>query len=55
MTVAIFCDVEQCSVSRRFEGTYYIYLQGRISAEQETSVQQVARLILDLEYGGDVS
>jgi hypothetical protein len=30
-------------VNRRFGGTYHLHVQGRKSAEQETSVQQVAR------------
>jgi hypothetical protein len=43
--VAIFWDVALYSpnVNRRFGGTYRLHHQGKKSAEQETSVQQVAR------------
>jgi hypothetical protein len=43
MIVAVFWDIAQCSpnANRRFEGTYQLHLQGRKSAEQETSVRQV--------------
>jgi hypothetical protein len=42
MNVAIFWDIAPCSpyVNQRFGGTYHLYLQGKKSAEQETSVQQ---------------
>jgi hypothetical protein len=41
---AIFWNTAPCSpyVSRRFEGFYRLHLQDRKSAEQETSVQQMA-------------
>jgi hypothetical protein len=44
MNVAIFWDIEPCSpyVDRRFGGTYHLHFQGRKSADQETSVQQMA-------------
>jgi hypothetical protein len=47
MNVAIFWDIAPCSpyVNRCFGGTYHLRLQDRKSAEQETSVQQVPRLI----------
>jgi hypothetical protein len=35
-------------VNRRFGGKYHLHLQGRKSAEQETSVKQVARLVAAL-------
>jgi hypothetical protein len=40
MITAIFRDIAPCSpyMNRRFGGTYHLHLQGRISAEQETSV-----------------
>jgi hypothetical protein len=39
MKVAIFCDIAQCipHVKQSFGGTYHLHLQGRKSAEQETS------------------
>jgi hypothetical protein len=42
--VAIFWDIAPSTpyVNRRFGGTYHLHLQGRKSAEQETSMQQVA-------------
>jgi hypothetical protein len=45
MNVAIFWDIQSCSpyVNRRFGGTFHLHLQGRKSAEQDTSVQVVAR------------
>jgi hypothetical protein len=55
MDVAIFWDIEPCSphVNRRFEGAYRFHLQGRKSAEQDTSVQEVAGKAFDPEYGTD--
>jgi hypothetical protein len=59
MNVAFFRDTVQCSlyVNRHFRGTYHLYLQGKKSAKQGTSVQQVARqnspLIFEPEDGGD--
>jgi hypothetical protein len=43
--VAIFGDIAPCSPyeNRHFGGTYHLHLQCRKSAEQETSVQQMAR------------
>jgi hypothetical protein len=43
--VAIFLDIVPRSmyVNRRFGRTYNLNLQGRKSAEQDTSVQQVTR------------
>jgi hypothetical protein len=43
--VIVFWDISPCSpyVNRRFGGTYHLHLQGRKSAEQETSVYQRAR------------
>jgi hypothetical protein len=43
INVAIFWDIQPCSpyVNRRFGGTYYLHLQGRKSAEQETSEHRV--------------
>jgi hypothetical protein len=40
MNVAIFWDVEPCGpyMNRRFGGTHHLHIQGRKSAEQETSV-----------------
>jgi hypothetical protein len=32
-------------VNQRFGGTYHLLLQGRKSSEQETNVEQVARLV----------
>jgi hypothetical protein len=48
MNVAIFWDIALCSpyANRRFGGKYRLHLQDRKSAEQETSVQQVASHIL---------
>jgi hypothetical protein len=45
MNVAIFWNMAPCSpyVNRRFEATYNLHLQGRKSAEQETSVYRVPR------------
>jgi hypothetical protein len=47
MNIASFWDRVQCNlyVNRRFGGTYHLQLQDRKSAEQETSVQQAARLV----------
>jgi hypothetical protein len=48
LNVAIFWDVTLCSpyVNQRFVGTYHPYIQGRKSAEQETSAQnQLSRLL----------
>jgi hypothetical protein len=44
MNVAIFRDVEPCSpyMNHHFGVKYNFHLQGRKSAEQETSLQQVA-------------
>jgi hypothetical protein len=44
MTVTNFWDMALCSlhVNRCFEETYHLHLQGKNSAEQETSMQQVA-------------
>jgi hypothetical protein len=49
MDVAFFWDTAQCNqhMNRRFGETYRLHLQGWISAEQETNVQQVAPLIID--------
>jgi hypothetical protein len=64
MNVMIFWDTAPCSpyANRRFRGKYYLHLQGKKSAEQETSLQQVdrnllprsflSRLILESEDGG---
>jgi hypothetical protein len=43
--IANFWDIAPCSsyVNWRFRGKYHLHLQGRQSAEKETSVQQVAR------------
>jgi hypothetical protein len=43
MNVAIFRDIVPCipHMNRRFGGKYHLYLQGRKSTKQETSVQQV--------------
>jgi hypothetical protein len=49
MNVAVLCDIAPCS--RRFGGTYHLHLQRRKSAEQETSVQKVARQ--NSKDGGD--
>jgi hypothetical protein len=45
MNIAIFWVMAPCSscVNRCFGRKYHLSLQGRKSAEQETSVQQVAR------------
>jgi hypothetical protein len=47
MNVAIFWAIAPCSayVNKRFGGTYHLHLQGRKSAEQETSLQQLAGLV----------
>jgi hypothetical protein len=39
MKIAIFWDIAPCSqhMNRHFGGTYYLRLQGRKSAEQDTS------------------
>jgi hypothetical protein len=44
MIVAIFWATAPCGlyVNRCFKGMYRLSLEGRISAEQETSLQQVA-------------
>jgi hypothetical protein len=49
MDVVTFGDVAPCSpyVIRRLGRTYHLHLQGRKSAEQETSVQQVPLLLRD--------
>jgi hypothetical protein len=41
MKIVIFLDIASCSpyMNRRFEGKYHLHLQGRKSAEQETSVR----------------
>jgi hypothetical protein len=59
--VAIYWGIAPCSpyVNDRFGGTYHLHLQGRKSAQQETSVQQVTgwflvRLIFDPEDLGDM-
>jgi hypothetical protein len=46
VNVAIFWDIAPCNtfVKQRFGRTHYLHLQGLKSAEQQTSVQQVARL-----------
>jgi hypothetical protein len=46
MNVAIFCNIAPCNqyVKRRFGGMYDVYLQGRKSAEQGPSVQQVLHI-----------
>jgi hypothetical protein len=52
MNYDIFWDIPQCStyVNRRFGGTYHLCLQGWKSAEEETSVQQVAgQVTLNIE------
>jgi hypothetical protein len=43
MNVTIFWDIAPCSpyVNRRFGGTYHLYLQGRKSVMEGTSLQQV--------------
>jgi hypothetical protein len=48
LNVAIFCDIEPCGqyVNRRFGGTCHIHLQGKKSAEQETSHLLQARFLL---------
>jgi hypothetical protein len=45
MNSSTFWDIAPCSscVNRRFGGTYGLHLQGRKSAEQQTSVHQAAR------------
>jgi hypothetical protein len=45
MDVVFFWDIAPCSsyVNRHFGGRYYLHLQGKKLAEQETSVQQVVR------------
>jgi hypothetical protein len=45
VNVAIFWDIVHCSpyVNWCFRGTYHLRLLGRESAEEETSLQQVAR------------
>jgi hypothetical protein len=45
MKIAIFWNIAPFSphVNRRFGGMNHVHLQGKESAEQETSVQQVAR------------
>jgi hypothetical protein len=45
MNVVILCDIAPYSpyVKQRSGGIYYLHLQGRKSAKQETSVWQVAR------------
>jgi hypothetical protein len=61
MKHGIFWDITPCSqyMNRGFGGTYHLYLQGRKSAEQETSETWwlgtwfPARLIFDPEAGGD--
>jgi hypothetical protein len=46
MNAAIFSNIVLCSpyVNRRFRGMYYLHVQGRKSAEQQSSVEQVATL-----------
>jgi hypothetical protein len=62
MKIAIFWDIPPCSpyLNQRFGGMYHLHLQGRKSAEQETSVRAggyprwvVALLIFDPEDGGN--
>jgi hypothetical protein len=45
MNVAMSLDIAPCSpyANRHFGRTYRLHLQGRKSAEEETSMQQVAR------------
>jgi hypothetical protein len=45
LNVSIFWDMASCSpyVSRRFQETYHLHLQGGKSDEQETRVQEVDR------------
>jgi hypothetical protein len=45
MNAAIFGDIAHCGLyfNCRFGGTYHFDLLGRKSAEQETSVKQVAK------------
>jgi hypothetical protein len=45
LNAAIFWDIEPFIpyIGRRFGATYRLHLQGRTSAEQETSLQQVAK------------
>jgi hypothetical protein len=40
MEAPIFWDIAPCSpyIKRRFGGMYHLHLQGKITAEQETSV-----------------
>jgi hypothetical protein len=49
MDVTIFWDIVLCFqyVNRRFGGTYNLHIQDRKSSQKETSVQQVARQILN--------
>jgi hypothetical protein len=48
LTVSVFWDIAPCSlyVDECFGGTYHLDPQGRKSTEQETSLQQVARLLI---------
>jgi hypothetical protein len=48
MNAAIFWDIAPCTsyVNGCFGGTRYLRLEGQKSAEQETRVQQVARLFI---------
>jgi hypothetical protein len=52
MNVTILWDIAPCSpyVNRRFKGTYHLHLQGRKSAGQETSIEQVARQLLHARF-----
>jgi hypothetical protein len=51
LNIAIFWDTSPYSpyVNRRFGGMHHLHLQGRKSAEQKTSLQQVFRQTLKLE------
>jgi hypothetical protein len=48
-----FWGIAPCSppVNRRFGGTYHLHLQSKMSADQETSVQRVARHLSALYPG----
>jgi hypothetical protein len=50
LKIAIFWDIAPCSpyMNRRFGGTYHFHLQGRKSAEQETSVRVGGRFMYGL-------
>jgi hypothetical protein len=55
--VVIFCDMVPCSlyVNRRFGGRYHFHPQSRKSAEQETSVQKVARQKMEVISSSETS